>query len=282
MADARNTLEQLRSDWEACRKCSLGQRREVENGSFVFGEGRPGGLMFIGEGPGWKEERDGRPFIGKSGTILRRALAKFKIDDIAYISNVVACRSCEQATDGTGQPIFRERKGVKIPQWKDVAPPGPAVDACMPRLHEEIYLVDPILVVTLGVPASEALLGRSVKITKERGTPQHFSIPGAAWLPSLTEKKGIWRKDGEGKPVVEQNQVRYLLLPTLHPAHVLRMISDCGENSPFKQFMSDLRTATKIYERYMLEVYGHVTAGREISDEALDEYQEEFSREDES
>lgn len=282
MADARNTLEQLRSDWESCRKCSLGQRREAENGAFVFGEGRPGGLMFVGEGPGWREERDGRPFIGKSGSILRRALSKFKIDDIAYISNVVACRSCEQATDGTGQPIFRTHKGTKIPQWKDVSPPKPAVDACMPRLHEEIYLVDPVLVVTLGVPAAEALLGRSVKITKERGAPQHFSIPGAAWLPSLTEKKGVWRKDAEGKLVVEQNQVRYLLLPTLHPAHVLRMISDRGENSPFKQFMSDLRTATKIYERYMLEIYGHVTAGREISDEALDEYQEEISKEDDS
>ena len=281
MADARRTLEQVRAEWDACRRCPLGQRREIEKGSFVFGEGRTGGLMFIGEGPGWTEERDGRPFIGKSGSILRRALAKLGIDDVSYISNVVACRSCEQATDGTGQPIFRERRGTRIPIWKDVLPPKPAIEACMPRLHEEIYLVDPVLIITLGIPASEALLGRSVKITKERGTPQHFAIPGAAWLPSLTEKKGIWRKDGDGKLVVEQNQVRYLLLPTLHPAHVLRMISDRGEGSPFRQFMLDLKNATKIYERYLLEVHGHVTAGRDITDEALAEYQTEFSKEDE-
>ena len=280
VADARRTLEQVREEWETCRRCSLGQRREAENGAFVFGEGHKGGLMFIGEGPGWQEERDGRPFIGKSGSILRRALAKLGIDDISYISNVVACRSCEQATDGTGQPIFRERRGVKYPQWRDVSPPGPAVDACLPRLYEEIYLVDPVLVIALGVPASEALLGRSVKITKERGIPQHFLIPGAAWLPSLTEKKGIWRRDADGNLVVEQHQVRYLLLPTLHPAHVLRMISDRGETSPFRQFMADLKNANKIYERYMLEVHGHVTAGREITDEALDEYQAEFSREE--
>lgn len=279
MADVRRTLDQVRAEWEACRRCPLGQRREAENGAFVFGEGALGGLMFVGEGPGWREERDGRPFIGKSGSILRRALAKLGIDDISYISNVVACRSCEQATDNLGQPIFRERRGVKIPQWKDVSPPGPSVDACLPRLYEEIYIVDPVLVIALGVPASEALLGRSVKITKERGTPQHFTIPGAAWLPSLTEKKGVWRKDADGNLIVEQNKVRYLLIPTLHPAHVLRMISDRGENSPFRQFMLDLKSATSIYERYMLEVHGRVTAGREITDEALAEYQDEFSRE---
>lgn len=280
MVDARRTLEEVRAEWETCRRCPLGQRREAEGGAFVFGEGHRGGLMFIGEGPGWMEERDGRPFIGKSGSILRRALAKLGIDDIAYISNVVACRSCEQATDNLGQPIFRERRGVRLPQWRDVSPPGPAVEACLPRLNEEIYLVDPVLVVTLGVPASEALLGRSVKITKERGTPQHFTIPGAAWLPSLTEKKGIWRRGTDGTLVVEQHQVRYLLLPTLHPAHVLRLISDRGDDSPFRQFMKDLKNATKIYERYMLEVHGRVTAGREITDEALDEYQAEFSREE--
>lgn len=281
MPDARRTLEQVRAEWETCRRCSLGQRREAENGAFVFGEGAPGGLMFIGEGPGWKEEQQGRPFIGKSGSILRRALSKFGIDDISYISNVVACRSCEQATDNLGIPIFRERRGVRMPQWKDTAPSHPSVDACLPRLHEEIYLVDPVLVVTLGVPASSALLGRSVMITKERGTPQHFSIPGAAWLPSLTEKKGVWRRDVNKNLVVEQNEVRYLLLPTLHPAHVLRMISDRGEKSPFRQFMGDLKNATKIYERYQLEVHGRVTAGREITNEALDEYQDEFAKEDE-
>jgi uracil-DNA glycosylase len=192
----------------------------------------------------------------------------------------VSCRSCEQATDNLGVPIFRERRGVKVPQWKDVSPPHPAVEACLPRLQEEIYLVDPVLVVTLGVPASEALLGRSVKITKERGTPQHFTIPGAAWLPSLTEKRGTWRRDENKNLVVEQNEVRYLLLPTLHPAHVLRMISDRGENSPFRQFMKDLKHATKIYERYMLEIHGRVTAGREITNEALDEYQDEFLKDD--
>lgn len=281
MPDARRTLDQVRDEWEACRSCSLGVRRDAEGGSFVFGEGHTGGLMFVGEGPGWKEERDGRPFIGKSGSILRRALAKLGIDDISYISNVVACRSCEQATDGQGLPIFRERRGVRVPQWRDVSPPSPAVEACLPRLQEEIYLVDPVLVVALGVPASEALLGRSVKITKERGVPQHFSVPGAAWQPSLTEKTRTWRRDANKKLVVERNEVRYLLIPTLHPAHVLRMISDRGEKSPFRQFMGDLKAATKVYERYMLEVYGRVTAGREITDEALDEYQTEVAQEDE-
>jgi uracil-DNA glycosylase len=235
--------------------------------------------MFIGEGPGWQEERDGHPFIGRSGNILRRALKTFGIEDIAYISNVVACRSCEQATDGTGQPIFTTRGGVRLPKWKDVTPPSVAVEACLPRLYEEIYLVDPVLVVTLGVPASQALLGRPVKITKERGTPQQFSIPGASVLPSLTEKKGAWRRDADKKLVVETNQVRYLLLPTLHPAHVLRMISDQGERSPFRQFAEDIKLATKIYNRYMLETYGN-TAVAEIPTTALETLQNELFSED--
>lgn len=281
MVDARRTLDMVREEWDSCRRCSLGQRRETEKGAFVFGEGAPNGIMFVGEGPGWQEERDGRPFLGKSGNLLRRALSVLGIDDVSYITNVVACRSCEHATDNLGIPIFRERRGVKLPQWKDVSPPTPAVEACLPRLQEEIYLVDPVVVVTLGTPAGESLLSRSVRITKERGVPQQFSIPGAAWMPSLTEKTRTWRRDANKKLIVEPNEVRYLLVPTLHPAYVLRTIADRGAGSPFRQFMGDLKNATKIYERYMLEVHGHITAGREITNEALDEYQNECAQQEE-
>lgn len=237
--------------------------------------------MFVGEGPGWQEERDGHPFVGKAGggIILRRAISWLKIEDISYISNIVACRSCEQDTDGTGQPVFQERRGVKIPKWKDVIPPKPSIDACMPRLQEEIYLVDPVLVVALGAPAAKALLGHTVTITIDRGEPQQFSIPGASRIPSLTAKKGVWRTGANGKLLTEPHQVRYLLIPTIHPAYVVRRVMDRGDKSPFQQFMQDLMKARKIYDRYMLEVYGRVPEGGEVDSGNLDRYQEALSEE---
>lgn len=275
MPDARRTLDNLRAEWDTCRRCPLGVRREAERGAFVFGEGVPRGIMFIGEGPGWQEEVQGRPFVGRSGKILRDLIAYLHLNEY-YISNVVACRSCEQATDAMGLPIFRERRGVKLPKMSDVVPSPTAIKECLPRLYEEIYLVDPVVIVSLGVPASEALLQRQVRITKERGKPQHIEIPGATWQASLTDKKGAWLRKAHGEVIMptEQNQVRYLVVPTLHPALVLRRVADKGVSSPFRQFVEDVRHAHKLYERYLIEAHGYTPPPPvDISDEALEQLQ---------
>lgn len=260
MVDARKPLEVLHGDWSSCVACDLGRRRQAVRGNFVAGEGVPGGILFIGEGPGRNEEEIGRPFVGSSGKLLRDALEKLNFTHY-YITNCVTCRACETIIDpATGTPRIRKGKFGKPDEimYRDVVPKPLELEACQPRLHEEIYIVDPVLIVTLGATAAEAVLGRNVAITKERGRTVHCSIPGATERVVHTERRQVWGRKVQGQMrfPTEQNEVRYLVLPTLHPAYILRKLGDRGPNSPISQFGADLRLAVKIYEKHMLEVMG--------------------------
>lgn len=262
--DARKTLTELHSEWETCSRCALGIHRQTNNGAFVFGEGQRRGIMFIGEGPGVEEERQGVPFIGKSGSLLRSILKKMNVTG-AYITNIVSCRSCEPVLDpNTGLPRMMKRKyGPSLPMFKDLPPTPPQWKECQARLHEEIYLVDPIIIVSLGGTAAESLLGKSITITRDRGRESHIEVPGAGFQASLTDKKQQWIRKVHGEIVlpVLPSIVRYTMIPTLHPAYVLRKIADMGHNSPFRQFVEDIRKAVKIYEMYMQEVHQQLPSG---------------------
>jgi len=258
VVDVRKSLQVLHEEWSSCTACELGKRRVSVNGAFVAGEGVRRGVMFIGEGPGVTEEEEGRPFVGKSGGLLRDLLNKLQFTDF-YITNLVTCRACEPRLDDAGQQIFKKRRNAPdIPLYKDKVPLPTQIEACRPRLHEEIYIVDPILIVTLGATAAEHVLGRSVAITKERGRTQHATIPGGTLRPVLTDKKQVWGRKVHGQYVLptETNEVQYLVLPTVHPAYVLRKIGDRGADSPLRQFADDLRLAVKTYERYLVEALG--------------------------
>ena len=275
MPDARVTLGQLRSEWSSCTRCDLGVQRVNNQGKFVFGQGKPRSIMFIGEGPGVEEDETGVPFIGKSGDLLRKILAKLGVTDF-YISNLVACRSCEPVLDEHGQPRFRKRKyGPAIPMMKDLPPTPVQWKACLPRLQEEIYLVDPIVIVSLGGTAGEALTGGHLTITRDRGEMATIEIPGAGQVAQLTEKKQVWYRKVGGVVVapVEQATVRYSLIPTLHPSFVLRKIADRGHDSPFQRLVEDIRQAVKIYEFYMKEVFQKMPTGEsDTSYEDIDNY----------
>ncbi len=270
MPDFRYSLQVIKEAWENCQNCSLGVRRKQVNGKFVFGEGTGRGIMFIGEGPGANEEDEGRPFVGKSGEVLRQVINKLGISHCSYISNVVACRSCTQAYNGEGQPIMRYNRALKIhePFIKDEAPSPVQIAACLPRLSEEIYLVDPVLIVTLGGEAAKSLISeRSFSVLSERGRAREIDIPGAWSLPELTDKKKIWMRKVRQEfvlPVV-QNRVRYLLLPTLHPAYVLRRQADQSFKNPLDMFIEDMKMAAKIYDRYLYETYGTAPLEREVT-----------------
>lgn len=278
--DAVRRLNVLRDEWLTCTKCELGTRRVNVNGQFVFGEGVIRSILFVGEGPGKNEEWQGRPFVGRSGKILRSVLEHLGATDVSYITNVVACRSCAPLIDqNTNTPMTRENKrtGKHELIWKDEPPSPIHMNACMPRLYEEIYLVDPVVIVALGNKAAEALTGGSVTITTERGKERHISIPGMTSRAVLTEKKGAWLRKVKGQYIapVEQNEVRYLLVPTLHPAYVDRKLSDKGSSSPFRQFFADIQKAVKIFERHQLEL-GLMTQEQrlsEVTEAQLDEYQ---------
>jgi len=272
--DARKSLGELRAEWADCTRCDLGVRRQNMNGSFVFGEGTKGTIMFIGDGPGESEEEEGRPFVGRSGELLRKVMSRLKFNDY-YITNIVTCRSCDAVLDDQGQPRFRRGRGrgPALPLYRD-QPPTPAQwKTCLSRLYEEIYLVDPKIIVSLGNTAAEALLGRSITITRDRGQEVTIKVPGAGFDASLTEKKQIWYRRVNGQLVnpVTQSTVDYLLIPTLHPTYVLRMIGDLHpEKSPFAQFTKDLRKTLKIYEHYMQEVFHQLpTATSDVSYEEL-------------
>jgi uracil-DNA glycosylase family 4 len=118
-------LTDLYQDIRVCEKCILSQGRT----NTVPGEGpENANIMFIGEGPGFHEDRQGRPFVGAAGNYLNELLEKigFKREDV-YITNVVKCRP----------------PGNRDPQPEEI-------EACRPYLDKQIDLIRPRLIVTLG------------------------------------------------------------------------------------------------------------------------------------
>jgi DNA polymerase len=263
--DFRKSLKELSEEWSNCTRCSLGARRLALRRCFVEGEGRPGGIMFIGEGPGFVEEGTGRPFVGPSGKLLREALSMLHIKDVSYITNIVACRSCVEKLDKDGNVMFERRpRGSKDPPdiaWEDSPPTSVHMKACAPRIYQEIYKVDPVVIVTLGAVATEFLTGKSITITKENGVPRSIHIPGATYLPSLTAKKNAWTRKTKGEvslPVI-QRQVEYLCIPTVHPAWVLRSTRESEhdlEDAAAVKMYNAVSFATEIYKRHQIESKG--------------------------
>ncbi len=134
--------------------------------------------MFIGEGPGQKEDQQGRPFVGPAGQMLDKQIAAMGLDrQQVYIANVVKCRP----------PNNR-------------APLPDETEACWGYLLQQIAIVEPKVIVTLGGPATKTLLKTTTGVTALRGT--WHTLDGL--LP-----------DGTSIPV----------MPTFHPAYLLRAYS---------------------------------------------------------
>ena len=187
--DARKSLDVLQDEWAGCTDCSLGELRDLRGGQQIFGVGKPRGIMFISSAPGRDEEREGRAIGHKGGMFLARLLDHFRIRNF-FITNLVACRSCAPLLDEAGNPYMT--KGYPgsppVPRYKDQPAYKPQLDACSRRLYEEIYITDPILIVTLGQEAAAALRGSSFNLTKEHGVAEVVEIPGAGVTASLSAK----------------------------------------------------------------------------------------------
>ncbi|MDQ4134108.1 MAG: UdgX family uracil-DNA binding protein [Actinomycetota bacterium] len=147
----RPTLESVRDAAAACQACDL-WRTGTQT---VFGEGRAAAeVMLVGEQPGDKEDLEGRPFVGPAGRLLDRALDEAGIDRTAvYVTNVV-------------KHFKWEARGKRRIHKK---PAADEVTACRPWLEAEIDLVRPKIIVALGATAAQALLGKSFKVTRQRG-----------------------------------------------------------------------------------------------------------------
>jgi DNA polymerase len=147
----RPTLETLRAAAATCRACPLWELGTQT----VFGEGGASAeLMLVGEQPGDREDRQGRPFVGPAGAVLDRALAEAGIDRGAvYVTNVVK--------HFKWRPAGKRRLHQK--------PNTEEVGACRPWLEAEIGVVAPRVVVCMGATAAQAMLGRQFRVTRDRG-----------------------------------------------------------------------------------------------------------------
>jgi uracil-DNA glycosylase family protein len=147
----KRTLDALREAAGGCRGCHL-WRGATQT---VFGEGlKRSRVMLVGEQPGDKEDRAGRPFVGPAGKELDRGLEAAGIPrDDAFLTNVVKHFK------------FEERGNRRIHQ----TPKRFEIEACKPWLAEELRLVEPEALVFLGATAAKAMLGSSFRVTQHRG-----------------------------------------------------------------------------------------------------------------
>ncbi|PSR20718.1 MAG: uracil-DNA glycosylase [Sulfobacillus acidophilus] len=138
-------IETMRPDVLGCHQCALrSQAHQV-----VFGEGNAmARLVFIGEGPGMEEDRQGRPFVGAAGQLLDKMLAAIGMTrfEHVYILNVVKCRPPQNRT-----PLPEE------------------VASCLPHLKRQLDILDPLIIVLLGATPTRTLLDPQVRITQARG-----------------------------------------------------------------------------------------------------------------
>jgi DNA polymerase len=169
-AAAATDLDSLRAALEKFEGCALKQTAT----NLVFARGNPQApVMFIGEAPGAEEDREGLPFVGASGKLLDRILSFIGLDEQSvYISNI----------------IFWRPPGNRSPTDAETA-------ACLPFVRRHIALARPRLLVTLGRPAMNAVLGLNSGINKARGR---------------------WVEYGEGL------EAPISAMPTFHPAYLLR------------------------------------------------------------
>lgn len=166
----------LIKDWnkleDACKECKRCKLCETRT-NVVFGEGNKNSkILFVGEGPGFHEDVQGKPFVGRSGKLLDELLNEIGLyrDKNIYIANIVKCRP----------PNNRD----PLPEEQEI---------CINFLRNQVYIMRPKVIVSLGRISAMKIIDPNIKITRDHGI--------------FVNKKGIF------------------MMPTLHPAAVLRNMS---------------------------------------------------------
>jgi uracil-DNA glycosylase len=191
-----SSLQELNDAAEDCTACELFR----EATQVVFGVGRASApMMIVGEQPGDAEDLEGEPFVGPAGSVLSEALAAAGIEmEDVYLTNVVK--------------HFRWK-----PKGKKRLHQTPAtrhVRACLPWLEAELTVVEPKVIVCLGAVASQALLGRSFRVTKDHGRVLEWG--------------------------------NYQVVATIHPSAALRATEPAERERLRKVLAEDLRTASAL------------------------------------
>jgi uracil-DNA glycosylase family protein len=191
------SLDALRLRASTCKRCDLWKTATQT----VFGDGDPHAeLMLVGEQPGDVEDRQGEPFVGPAGKLLRKALAEAGIDERrVYLTNAVK----HFKWTPRGKRRLHDR------------PNHDEVLACHLWLEAEIAAVKPRVLVALGATAANALLGSSVRVTRDRAQPLE-------------------------SPLAE------VVTVTVHPSSILRSPDSDSRAAAFAQFVDDLRRIVRL------------------------------------
>ncbi len=168
-------LTGIRDDLGDCRRCRLHEGRT----HLVFGEGSPTAkLVFVGEGPGYDEDQQGRPFVGRAGKLLDKMIAALgRLRKEVYICNAVKCRPPNNRTPGADE-----------------------IASCSPFLFRQLEAIRPDVICALGLTAAQTLLGGGIPMNRLRGRTHHWrGIPvvctyhPAYLLRTPAQKAAAWQ-----------------------------------------------------------------------------------------
>jgi DNA polymerase len=151
------TLAEVRKELGDCKRCKLHRTRRT----IVFGEGNEkASLMLIGEAPGYDEDVQGRPFVGKAGQLLTKILQSINLPrEEVYITNIIKCRPPQNRNPETDE-----------------------IQTCNPFLVKQITVVQPKIICALGSFSAQTLLKTDTKITALRG--KVFDLEGIKVIPT--------------------------------------------------------------------------------------------------
>ncbi len=173
-SEGKGALNRIEQTLKNCRRCDLWHGRKT----IVFGEGNPEArIVFVGEGPGFDEDREGRPFVGPAGRLLTKIInAMGLVREEVYICNVVKCRPPENR-----------------------APEPEEIRTCTPFLRSQLEAVRPEFICTLGAVAAQCLLGTDRPVSELRGRFHDYG--GVPLIPTFhpahllrhpEKKRDVW------------------------------------------------------------------------------------------
>ena len=196
----RHTLESLRAAARSCKGCDLYKNATQT----VFGEGpKDASVMLVGEQPGEMEDRQGHPFVGPAGRLLDKALAEARIPrDEVYITNAVKHFKWIQR----GKRRLHQKPSIR------------QVVACKSWLEAEIEVVHPKVIVCLGATAALSMVGRTVRITQERG--KFFDTDSGA-----------------------------AVLITIHPSSIYRLREKDEQENEYRRFVTEMKLVARKLRR---------------------------------
>lgn len=205
-----NKIELLKNLSEEYLNCKACDLYKIANQK-VFGYGSVNApIMFIGIAPGEEEDSKGIPFIGRSGKKLDNILYSLNLKkDSFYFTNLTLCRAADKIKDGV-----ENRDPLKN-----------EFQACFPRLLKEIYIIDPMLIIVLGKTPAKYLSRTTKEISKIRGHILDIKLQG------------------------KKTTLTYPVLPTYHPAYLLRKPSNLKKD-PMHQFYTDIQRAVLYVSKY--------------------------------